>query len=299
MYFIPGKQDREPGSKKKKNTLKRLLLSGAAVFICITVILFSLRHYFPSPAGLRSDHEKNHFHIDRKLLSDKNFGLPEIRKGDEIIYHFAYVLNYSEHDEEPYWVAYQLTGDHVNGPEKRASHFEADPDVPTGSAEPDDYRRSGYDKGHLAPAADMKWDKQAMRESFYLSNVCPQDHRFNEGIWAELEKAVRHWAKNDSIEYIVTGPVLNHYEFPKIGKEGVSVPSYFYKVIFSPNPYPKAIGFIIPNQPGRQSFWNYACSVSQVEAATRIRFFPKLPANISKELKSTFDTHDWKTGLSF
>jgi endonuclease G, mitochondrial len=171
--------------------------------------------------------------------------------------------------------------------------------VETGSADPSDYRNSGFDKGHLAPAADMKWDKQVMKESFYLSNVCPQDHRFNEGIWAELEKAARSWVKNDSIEYIVTGPVLPEPDAPKIGKDGVTVPSYFYKVIFSPNPYPKAIAFVIPNQPLRQSFWKYACTVTDVEKATRIRFFPMLPDDISKEIKNHFEITDWRSGTDF
>jgi endonuclease G len=232
-------------------------------------------------------------------LQRADFGLPQTYPNDEIVRHYAYTLSYSEKDEEAYWVAYTFRNSYLYGGEKRTNRFEADPDVPTGSSEPDDYRNSGYDKGHLAPAADMKWNKEAMQESFYLSNVCPQDHKFNDGIWADLEKAVRSWVKEDTIEYIVTGPVLPAVDCPKIGKDHVTVPSYFYKVIFSPCPYPKAIGFIIPNAPGRQSFWHYACTVSQVENTTHIHFFPEIPANIMKEIKDRYEVSDWRSTRAF
>jgi endonuclease G len=137
-----------------------------------------------------------------------------------------------------------------------------------------------------------------MKESFLLSNISPQDHKFNEGIWAELEKAVRKWAKQDGVEYIVTGPVLP-CDGLKIGKDGVTVPSYFYKVIFSPNPYPKAIGFIIPNQPGRTSFWKYACTIKEVEQKTHLVFFPMIPASIANQIKTNYEKEDWLSSEKF
>jgi len=237
--------------------------------------------------------------IDQGLLKNSDFGLPMIKPADEIVRHYAYTLSFSDKDKEPFWVAYTFKRSYLNGMEKRSSHFEPDPDVPTGSANPEDYRHSGYDKGHMAPAADMKWDETAMKESFYLSNVCPQDHRCNDGIWADLEKAVRYWTKDDSIEYIVTGPVLPAQGSPKIGEDHVTVPAYFYKVIFSPFPYPKAIGFIVPNKPGTESFWHYACPISKVEKVTGIDFFPDLPTNMAGQIKNEYDMSDWKSTESF
>jgi endonuclease G len=298
LYFIPGKQNGDSNHPKKPK--KRLPVILAAVFLFIFIAFTLFRYNKPLVTRLLQKAGKGHgTAIDSRLLENKNFGLPQVHSGDEIIRHFAYTLSYSEKDEEAFWVAYALKSEYLAGTEKRTNHFNADPDVPTGSADPDDYRNSGFDKGHLAPAADMKWNAQAMEESFLLSNVAPQDHKFNEGIWADLEKAVRKWARSDGAEYIVTGPVLPDASGYKIGKDHVTVPSFFYKVVFSPTPYPKAVGFIIPNQPGRQSFWHYACTLSQVETQTHIKFFPMLPDNISNDIKNHFEISDWRSTEKF
>jgi len=301
VYFIPGNNGKSTPPKKKKNS-KRPLIIWVAVFLGILILTTRVFHYFNNQAGNEVIHD-NRFgpqeEIDPKILIKRDFGLPQINKGDEIIRHFAYTLSFSKKDEEVYWVAYILKRSYLSGVEPRTNEFEADPDVPNGSAQLEDYRNSGYDKGHLAPAADMKWSKIAMKESFLLSNVCPQDHKFNDGIWADLEKAIRKWVQKDEIDFVVTGPVLPDSNNIKIGKDQVTVPSYFYKVIFSPNPYPKAIGFIIPNKPGKQSFLKYACSVSQVENATHLTFFPMIPWKISHQIKNQFDLADWRSTPKF
>ena len=303
MYFVPGDKDRNDNTtpERKNKNRKRLFIKWTAAFLLVLVLCFRLFHHF-YPQGLNdlnlSDSRPHPPPIDLRLLQSKDFGLPAFKPSEEIVRHYAYTLSFSDRDKEAYWVAYTLKRSYLNGKIKRASHFEPDPEVPTGSAVPDDYRNSGYDKGHLAPAADMKWDIEAMKESFYLSNVCPQDHNCNDGIWADLEKSVRYWTIEDSIEYIVTGPVLPAIGQPKIGADHVTVPAYFYKVIFTPFPYPKAVGFIVPNQPGRVSFWHYACSVSQVEKVTGIHFYPMLPADVSDRIKTEYHISDWKSGNS-
>jgi endonuclease G, mitochondrial len=294
MYFIPTNNNGEKPQKNNNN--KWLLLTGAAILI-LSFFCFQYFQYNKRSDKIVSSY--SHDLISSSILSDPGFLLPETNKGEEIVVHKAYTLSYSEKDEEPFWVCYILKRQYLDGNEKRATRFEEDPDVGTGSAKPGDYRNSGFDKGHMAPAADMKWDKEAMKESFYLSNVCPQDHRFNDGIWADLENAVRRWVSYDSVEYIVTGPVLPERDALKIGEDHVTVPSYFYKVILSPYPYPKAIGFIIPNKPGRQSFWNYACTLSQVETTTHLCFFPKLPKDISSQIKNHFDIKEWGSRQPF
>ena len=305
MYFVPGDKNNNGNKSPQKGSKNnnRLFIIWTAVFLCIVLLLFRLFHNSnPSSTTAPPLRQKGKSHpprIDVSLLAQKDFGLPHIKPNDEIVRHFAYTLSFDDKDKEAYWVAYTFKKEYLQGQIKRANHFEPDPEVPTGSATPDDYRNSGYDKGHLTPAADMKWDKTAMQESFYLSNVCPQDHKCNDGIWAELEKAVRSWVIEDSIEYIVTGPVLPPDGKPKIGEDQVTVPAYFYKVIFSPYPYPKAIGFIIPNQPGKVSFWHYACTVSDVEKTTGIRFFDALPGNIVPAVKGQYDINDWKESDSF
>ncbi len=301
MYFVPG-DNRNTNPKNKKKNTKRLFITWTAAFLLVLILFLKLFHHFYHQSLIDIIHANTRNRppqIDLTLLESKDFGLPEIKPLDEIVRHYAYTLSFSNKDKEAYWVAYTFKASYLNGEIKRSNHFEADPYVPKGSAVPDDYRNSGYDKGHLAPAADMKWDKKAMEESFYLSNVCPQDHRCNDGIWADLEKAVRSWTKDDSIEYIVTGPVLPAIGQPKIGEDSVTVPAYFYKVILTPFPYPKAIGFIVPNQPGKVSFWHYACSVSQVEKTTGIHFYKALPVAVANIVKTEYNIRDWKSGDSF
>ncbi len=111
------------------------------------------------------------------------------------IQHYAgFALLYSEPHEQPAWVAYLLTDDEVQGTLSRTNNFRADPGISTGSAALSDYRGSGYDRGHLAPAADMKWSSAAMSESFLMSNMTPQVPGFNRGIWKKLEAWVREQA---------------------------------------------------------------------------------------------------------
>jgi endonuclease G len=281
---------------KNRERNKWLPLLLAAIFV------FGLLYYGsrklkssrekPQQEGSRAgDHKLPYYNLDL----GPDFGLPLIHRKDEIVRHTAYTLCYSEADEEASWVAYTLKADQLENYNRssRTEDFREDADVPTGSALLNDYRRSGYDRGHLAPAADMRWSKTAMSESFLLSNITPQNHAFNEGIWNDLENAVRQWARKDGQLYIVTGPVLKGVE-KKIGHSGVSVPSAFYKVVLDiRQPGMKAIGFIIPNAPGRQSFWKYAIPLDSVEKITGLDFFPALPDQLENVIEATIEPDAW------
>ena len=118
-------------------------------------------------------------------------------------------VEYSPAAKDPLWVAYYLTGNEVEVKGKRYGKFEPDPAMPGGTATLEDYRRSGYDRGHQAPAADFKWNPQAEEETFLLSNICPQNSIMNRAIWEHLEKHVRQWAERYHRLYIVTGPLLD------------------------------------------------------------------------------------------
>lgn len=245
----------------------------------------------PSPTQIPSTQDTTFL---KDSLQSQDFGLPAITKKDRVIKHFAFTLSYSEEHEQAKWVAYQLNSEEAAGQEARTDNFREDPAVISGSAEPIDYLHSGYDRGHLVPAADMKWSAKAMSETFLMSNISPQIHAFNGGIWSKLEKKVRSWAINNKEIYIVTGPVLKK-GLPTIGKNKVSVPSYFYKVILdAKEPDLKAIGFIIPNQNIKAPFWNYAVSVDSVESLTGIDFFPALPDELENNLESKSEIKNWK-----
>ncbi|MDE5785220.1 MAG: DNA/RNA non-specific endonuclease, partial [Duncaniella sp.] len=116
----------------------------------------------------------------------------------------------------PNWVAWQLTADEADGEEPRTNKFFADENVP-GSAESFDYSYSGYDRGHMAPAGDMKWDKNAISESFLMTNIVPQAKALNSGAWKRLEEKCRTWAKVYGDIYIVCGPIISEAPIEYIG----------------------------------------------------------------------------------
>lgn len=231
-----------------------------------------------------------------KSIDLERLTIPKIKNGDIIIEHTGFTLSYNEKHEQANWVAYVLTDEEARKiVAQRNENFREDPDVPTGSATLDDYRRSGYDRGHLAPAADFRWSETALDETFLLSNMSPQDREFNKGIWNDLEMAVRVYAKRFKKICVVTGPVLTDGPYKTIGQNKVSVPKYYYKVILDySDPELKAIGFIIPNEGSDEDFYKYACSVDDVEKATGIDFFYILNDRHENMLEGTFDINLWK-----
>lgn len=211
-----------------------------------------------------------------------------------IVRHKAYALGYSEEMEQAVWVSYHLTADQLlGGSVSRSDDFREDPLVLTGSAALQDYKRSGYDRGHLAPAADMAWNSTVMSESFFLSNMSPQLPGFNRGIWKSLEEWVRSQAVVCGALWVVTGPVPEP-GLPEIGASGVDVPRLYYKVLLDlEEPDTKAIGFILPNQKSSQPLAFYAVSVDNVEALTGLDFFSNLPDDQEKDLEAAFDFSSW------
>lgn len=222
------------------------------------------------------------------------FGIPG--KADCIVDREGYALGYSEKHEQPLWVSYKLTKDEVTiKAALRSDNFREDPDIPTGSASLGDYRKSGYDRGHLAPAADMAWSKQTMNESFYLSNMSPQKPAFNRGIWKDLEEQVRQFAVEEGEIMVVTGPIFSKDEvIISIGENKVSVPDAFYKVIYDLTPPQKMIGFIIPNEKSQESLQNFAVTVDAVEEATGLDFFTLIPKPAQESLESAISVEAWK-----
>lgn len=233
------------------------------------------------------------FLISSAIAQEFNY-LP-YSSGTEIIKHTAFTLSYIERYEQPEWVAYKLTRDMLDGSMKRTNKFTPDTLVSTGSATAKDYEKSGYDKGHLCPAADMKSSPVLMKECFFMSNMSPQEPSFNRGVWSKLEELVRTWAMQDSLLYIATGPVFRD-SMKFIGKKNrVAVPWGFYKVIldYRKGHWPKAIGFILPNCGTTDSLIHFTVSVDSVEKVTGIDFFPNLPDIIERSVECSYDLVEW------
>ena len=226
-----------------------------------------------------------------------SFAYPQIElprsTGNQIVSHTGYTLSYNEEHEQADWVAYKLTASEVRAAMDRTNDYRADPKVRTGSASLHDYKGSGYDRGHLAPAADMKWSYTVMSESFYLSNMSPQKAGFNRGIWKGREAQVRQWAIDNSSVYVVTAGVLKS-GLSSIGTNRVSVPRYYFKVILDyTEPEIKGIGFILPNESSKSSLKSYAVTIDEVESVTGIDFFYSLPDEVEKLVESSVDLTLW------
>ena len=233
----------------------------------------------------------------QKKLSDlpaesSGLELPESLKGTRselILKRMGYTVSYNMEWNLPNWVAWELNADKLVEREGRSDRFLPDPDLMEREAvTTDDYKGSGWDRGHMCPAGDNRWHWKAMQESFYMTNICPQDHNLNRGDWKELEEKCRAWAKKEGAIYIVCGPILYNCKHQTIGREHtVVVPEAFFKVVLSlGGDRPKAAGFIFKNSSGNRKLESYMNSIDEVERITGINFFPRLPDELEQEVEA-------------
>ena len=217
---------------------------------------------------------------------------------NNIVRHAYYSLSYNEKYEQANWVYYTLTDSMViHGGAERTNKFKVDPLVSTGSAKSSDYTKSGYDRGHLCPAADMGFSPISMEESFLMSNIAPQAPDFNRGIWKELESEVRTWAKKDHKLFVVAGPVFNDNK-GTIGPDNVLVPGYFYKVIYEETDQPKIIAFVFPNRKSDRPLTDFVVTVDEAERLTGFDFFSQLPDEIETKIEGHIDLSGWFEGYT-
>ncbi len=227
---------------------------------------------------------------NRRILTDRD--LSPVSDG-EVVKHAWYTLSYSEENEQAIWVYYKLTDEMLKGITPRTDNFRVDNHVSTVSAHPDDYKGSGYDRGHLCPAGDMNLNLVSMTESFYMSNMSPQVPAFNRGIWKKLEATVRNWADVEKEIHVVTGPVFED-NLGVLPKSNVTIPGYFYKVVFDPTGEPKMIALVLPNARGEKELPEYVVTVNYVEALTGIDFFEALPDTLENRLESNSNATLWE-----
>lgn len=226
---------------------------------------------------------------DKLVMQTSPKGTPE-----QILKRTGYVASYNKTTLLPNWVAWHLTAERTEGSAKRSGvDFAEDTEVSEPRATDWDYYNSGYDRGHMCPAADNKWSKKAMEESFLFTNMCPQNGNLNRGDWNEMEMACRKWAKKYGDLYIVCGPILYKGKHKTIGKNKVVVPEAFFKVVLRTGDDPQAIGFIYKNTSGNRPKDSYVNTVDEVERITGIDFFPSLPDDVEKKVEAECDLGLW------
>ena len=273
-------------ARKKKKKLPYWLY----ILIIIVAILGS--DELKSFIGLKTDQEK----IERPFVNTDmgQLEIPSMPKGKQgqIIQRTGYTLAYDKKTKTPQWVAWELTKEETKGNHERTDKFLPDPNVEGAKVVTTDYTGSGYDRGHMAPAGDMKWSKKAMEESFYMSNICPQIHHLNTGDWNELEANTRKWARRYGSVYVTCGPIYNGSRRTQyIGKNRVKVPDAFFKVILIQSPKKTcALGFFFENEAGQRPLNEYLVSIDYLEQTTGIDFFPSLPDELENTLEA--ETHN-------
>ena len=246
----------------------------------------------PEPEVIRPGKKPVSYTVRNPQFDNLSYGVPGT--ADTIVEREGYALGYTEKHEQPAWVQYIMTADEVSRrAAKRGDDFRPDPEIPTGSATPQDYTRSGYDRGHLAPAADMSFSVRTMSESFYMSNMSPQAPQFNRGIWSKLEKQVRHFATKERRIVVVTGPILPAKKTITIGANRVTVPEFYYKVIYDTTPPEKMIGFVLPNKGSKADLRTFAVTVDRVEELTGLDFFSEVPQPKQEQLERTITVESW------
>ena len=228
------------------------------------------------------------------LNQQQKLELPAILQSDVIVSHLGYTASYNHSTLIPNWVAYELTDDELKGNLKGEESFRWDPDLDGDQAWREDYSNSGWDKGHMVPKADLKWSERAYSESFYFTNICPQNHTFNGGAWVTTENMGRRIAKQYGRVFIICGPLVESNKYGTIGTHGVVIPdAYFKAFLIKVEQEYYAIGIAMDNSPERQDLKSCTMTVDELESRCGLDLFYNLDINAQVKAESTINYKVW------
>lgn len=272
---------------KAKHIALIVLLLGAVVAVAVG---FDTGNHGSSPAQMAAEGDLAGTPSAEQLT---RVVVPPGTDAVELSYE-GFEVNFNPSMHQPNYAAWVLEPEEIDGPFSRKDVSFAPDSRVEGCATLADYKGSGFDRGHMAPAADMKWSRKAMADCHYLTNMCPQDNRLNAGAWATVETNARKWARKHGPLVIVAGPVLTDRLTRTIGKTHIPVPDRFFKVILAPeaNP-PMGLAFIMPNGYVEGGAQSTVVSIDQVEAITGYDFFSDLPDEIESAVEATSSLRAW------
>lgn len=219
-----------------------------------------------------------------------------MKRPEQFLFRTGYTTSYNKETKCANWVAWHLTSEHTEGRwSRKGIPYMVDTDVKGPRQELEDWYNNNLpiDHGHMCPAGDNKWSAEAMEQTFLLTNMCPQNSNLNQGDWEELESRCRGWARHYGEVYIACGPIFYSNNYKTIGNNRVGVPDAFFKVVLRMGKRPAALGFIYPNQGGRNDMSHYVMSVDDVEAKTGIDFFFNLPDDIEEKVEAISELDKW------
>ena len=293
------KTQRKSGTRRRRGKSVSRIFSGKGYMIIILIITVasgiwgycSVKSDSGNQKIITSTAQTAAPHYDGLELARHSSSAPH---GSIIrLQYTGFTMDFNNSNRTPDWVGWELLADETDGPVKRSNKFWEDSSIEF-SPTPDDYRNSGFDKGHLCPSADQKWSEDAMHDCFVMTNMAPQDPSLNSGAWRTLETKERLWAKRDSAIVIVAGPIYTDSDRKRIGDSGVRVPSAFFRVLLAPyTEYPRAIGFVYPNMHSPGNMADYSMSVDEVEKITGLDFFYNLPDDIEEKVERSASFKEW------
>ena len=220
---------------------------------------------------------------------------PLTDRPEQILKRKGYTTSYNMETRNPNWVAWHLTKAHTYGNSRRQEEMFTEDQEVSPRATNNDYYTSRYDRGHMCPAADNKWDATAMKESFLFTNICPQSHNLNKYEWNNLEIKCREWARKYGAIDIVCGPLYDSPTLTRtIGRNRVWIPDGFFKVVMCRSKQqPKAIGFLFRNDGKKVSLESVVRTVDEIERITGIDFYPALDDDVENMIEAEADLSDW------
>jgi DNA/RNA endonuclease G (NUC1) len=278
-----------------------VLLDGCAARMTVLTRPATGTVYAAKQAGLTPEQTK--FRDANCFMGCPVLSRASIYGPTDMVYRGGYVLQHSSIDKIPVWVAERVTAKQVSGSATRDDKFQPDPLLKPGArAELADYKRSGYDRGHQAPAGNQTRDAQLKAETFYLSNMCPQAPLLNQQAWRELEDFTRQWVKKFGTVYEITGPLFwdpkeddpatatGTVQFKVIGKGKVAVPTHFFKVVIArqgDRPW-QAIAFVMENRKYDRPyhFDKYIQSIAWIQKHTGLDFMPEMDLQEQRRLEN-------------
>ncbi len=281
--------------RKDKSGFSTLFVRVILFFI-VAIMAFIYLYRMLNTTELSSKKvERASYDQDFEMPLEESFDFIPSNSSGQIVFHDHYALSYIEEYEQAEWTAYRLTAESLRQPNvKRERRFTEDYEIKSKSARHKDYSHSGFTRGHLVPAGDMAFNRNAMKQTFFMSNMSPQIKAFNGGIWRELEETVRDWAMDNEELYVVSGPIFTSKPKEFIGQNRVAVPDSFYKVILDiEGKEKKGIAFIFPHEKSTKPLQDFAVKIDEVEKRTGLDFFAALLDQNEEELESAFSIKQW------
>ena len=233
---------------------------------------------------------------ENNIIEDVQLAKVTDGRASQVIHHLAYSVSYNDNWKLPNWVAYELTKQETMGEVERCNGFSPDPKVKGNAVVHKDYTNNPgkYDRGHMAPAADMKWSEQAMRESFYTTNICPQNANLNRGDWNDIEELVRDYTQRYGVGMEVCGPIVSNKPEKMGNYQKIAIPDAFYKAILRKKGDSwTTIGFVCKNEAASKPILYYIRTIDEIEDMADIDLFYNLPDDVENKIESDDNIKDW------